>query len=182
MNSQFYDNNANNIEYFNLHKPKVEVKRKELFDFKNASNDEVLQKIEECQIKYDDLLVFYNDTKHETTFVQISKLRAFISMMRGELKNRNVQPNFVLENQIAELKRKNADLLKHKDIAHGKGLCQQIEQLKNIIAENREAEKTKRHMANIENDKYKYQYLKEYIIHLVDENEYKTILEDLEAI
>lgn len=63
-----------------------------------------------------------------------------------------------------------------------KNLTAQIEQLKAALAQNREAEKTKRHEINVKNDKFACEYLLEYVRQLVDESEMKDIEMDLKEI
>lgn len=81
-----------------------------------------------------------------------------------------------LKNEVKALKGKGSEALissREKTLRH------QIEDLKLIISQNREAEKTKRHEMNIQNDKYKFEYCKRYLKEMLSDEEYQGILEDL---
>lgn len=79
--NKFYDNNANNIEYFDLHKPKIEVKKKRE-DIREYTDDQLKQKQDEIKIKLQGLYEMYEFTKSEKTLEAISKLMAFRSAIR----------------------------------------------------------------------------------------------------
>lgn len=213
-----YDNHANDIEYFDLHKPKIEVKKKSNFvDINDLSDSQVIEKLEEVEIRLGELTELYNNTKHEGTFTILSRLHSFKSVIRASMRKRKLETNESLRLKIIGLEQKlgNVDKDQEKKINHlnlvNENLKNEVKALKEsgkkiktsgggnlieenfrlreekrelgllvldlqkIIAENKEAEKTKRHEINVINEKYKYDYLKEFIKNHVDEFEYKAL-------
>lgn len=210
MNKQvIYDNHANNIEYFDLNRPKIKVMKKDnRLDIKSLSNNELLEKITETQIKREELTIMYNMTKNESTLEQVSKITSFISVMRAEVRKRNIDTYdnlnmkiVSLESQLMELKNQtpiidektikhlnlvNQNLknevkaLKKKDLNdQSKQLSKEIEDLKEVIRKNREAEKTKRHLINIKNEKYAFEYVKKYLSQVISKEELDGVFNDL---
>lgn len=206
MNKQvIYDNHANNIEYFDLNRPKIKVMKKDnRLDIKSLSNNELLEKITETQIKREELTIMYNMTKSESTLEQVSKITSFISVMRAEVRKRNIDTYdnlnmkiISLESQLTELKNQPPNVnqklnlanqnLKHEIKAlkkknlndQSKQLSKEINDLKEVIRKNREAEKTKRHLINIKNEKYAFEYVKKYLSQVISKEEMDGVFNDL---
>ena len=204
----YYDNNANNIEYFSLHKEK-----KRGFDFNCASMKEIEEKLIECSAKREELVLLYNETKHEGAFVKLSKMSSFMSILKSEFRKRNMIPSDVYEDKIAELE-KEIVVLKQTNV---KDDSKEIEKLKannnslkgeiaafrdkyNLsnakntelgatistlmakLKENKEAEKTKRHELNIRNDKDANKYLLDKIKELATGDQMFEIIAELKII
>lgn len=215
MNKQvIYDNHANNIEYFDLNRPKIKVMKKDnRLDIKILSNNELLEKITETQIKREELTIMYNMTKSESTLEQVSKITSFISVMRAEVRKRkldtyeNLNAQLInLESQLIEIKSKNQPTISDKSINFlnkvNENLKNEIKSLKikiekrdkNIeqlkadivnknkcLSENKEAEKTKRHIINIKNDKFSFEYVKNYLSQVISKEEMKGVYDDLKS-
>lgn len=177
MNSQtHYDNHANDIEYFNLHKPRIEVKRKSenIADF---SDDQLVQKLDEANIRLSGLYEIHKKTNDSNTLESIGKLMKFRTAIRIEMRNRKVDPYHKLKEKIGDTEALNLEI---------KNLTNQVEQLKQSKALEykiqKEVEKTKRHEINIKNDKYACAYLLEYVRNTVSKEEYDEVLSDLKEI
>lgn len=217
--NKFYDNNANNIEYFDIHnhKPKIEVKKKRE-DIREFSDAQLAEKLDDVEIKLQGLSEMYKATDSQETFTTISKLTSFKTAIRIEMRNRKIEsysnlnsrvaileselknkPSFVEQNNDAELLKKiehsekvinslkgEVMALKKKQTQihsdHIARLNAEITNLKGVISENKEAEKTKRHELNVKHDKYVVTYLLEYIKNTVSELEYQEVIEDMNAI
>ena len=209
--NKFYDNNANNIEYFDIHnhKPKIEVKKKRE-DIREFSDAQLAEKLDDVEIKLQGLSEMYKATDNQETFTTISKLTSFKTAIRIEMRNRKIESWSKLNARVAilesELKNKpsvndqnnDAELLKkiehsakvisslQGEVKSGKDKIKQlgiqIEGLKLVISENKEAEKTKRHDLNVKHDKYVVDYLLEYIKNTVSESEYQEVIEDMNEI
>lgn len=172
MNQKFYDNNANDIEYFALHKPKIEVKKKRE-DIREYTDDQLKQKQDEIKIKLQGLYEMYEFTKSEKTLEAISKLMAFRSAIRIEAKKRNPPEDKDYEKLQSELNQAREKI---------KILGLQISDMAKQIAENRQVEKTKRHELSVKHDKYVCAYLLEYIKNTVTEQEYAEVIDDVNEI
>ena len=211
MNQKFYDNNANNIEYFDIHnhKPKIEVKKKRE-DIREFSDSQLAEKLDDVEIKLQGLSEMYKATDNQETLTTISKLTSFKTRLRIEMRKRKIESYSKLNARVAilesELKNKpsnndqnnDAELLKkiehsakvisslQGEVKSGKDKIKQlgiqIEGLKLVISENKEAEKTKRHELNIKHDKYVVAYLLEYIKNTISESEYQELIEDMNEI
>lgn len=209
--NKLYDNNANNIEYFDIHntKPKIEVKKKRE-DIREFSDAQLAEKLDDVEIKLQGLSEIYKATDNQETFTTISKLTSFKTAIRIEMRNRKIESYSKLNARVAilesELKNKpsvveqnnDAELLKkiehsakvisslQGEVKSGKDKIKQlgiqIEGLKLVISESKEAEKTKRHELNIKHDKYVVAYLLEYIKNTVSESEYLEVIEDMNEI
>lgn len=209
--NKFYDNNANNIEYFDIHNhnPKIEVKKKRE-DIREFSDAQLAEKLDDVEIKLQGLSEMYKATDNQETLTTISKLTSFKTAIRIEMRNRKIESYSKLNARVAilegELKNKpivnnqnnDAELLKkiehsekvinslQGEVKSGKDkikeLGAQIEGLKLVISENKEAEKTKRHELNVKHDKYVVTYLLEYIKNTVSELEYQEVIEDMNEI
>lgn len=218
MNSKtHYDNHANDIEYFDLHKPKIEVKKKRE-DIREFSDAQLAEKLDDVEIKLQGLSEMYKATDNQETFTTISKLTSFKTAIRIEMRNRKIESYAKLNARVAilegELKSKpsvvdknnNADLL--KQIEHSEKVINslkgelmafkkkqpelmlkniqpykdELSELKKVIRENKESEKTKRHAINVKNDKYICAYLLEYIKNTVTEQEYAEVIDDVNEI
>lgn len=209
--NKFYDNNANNIEYFDIHnhKPKIEVKKKRE-DIREFSDAQLAEKLDDVEIKLQGLSEMYKATDNQETFTTISKLTSFKTAIRIEMRNRKIEsysklnarvaiieselknkPSFVEQNNDAKLLKKIEHSAKvisslQGEVKSGKDKIKQlgiqIEGLKLVISENKEAEKTKRHELNIKHDKYVVAYLLEYIKNNVSESEYQEVIEDMNEI
>lgn len=209
--NKFYDNNANNIEYFDIHnhKPKIEVKKKREY-ICEFSDSQLAEKLDDVEIKLQGLSEMYKATDNQETFTTISKLTSFKTAIRIEMRNRKIESYSKLNARVAilesELKNKpsvveqnnDAELLKKIDhsakvisslqgeVKSGKDKIKQlgiqIEGLKSVISENKEAEKTKRHELNVKHDKYVVAYLLEYIKNTVSESDYQEVIEDMNEI
>ena len=97
----YYDNNANNIEYFPLH---GKGRKPRSFEVSRASNLEILEKIDESNIFRDGLIELYNSTKSEDAYKKLSKVSAFIAVLRAEVRKRSIRTIESLESEINELK------------------------------------------------------------------------------
>lgn len=134
----FYDNQANAIDWIENDKPKIKVMKKDnKLDVRELSNDELLEKITETQIKREELTIMYNMTKSESTLVQVSKITIFISVMRAEVRKRkldtyeNLKSQIIsLESQIIEIKNDRQPVVSDKSI---KFLNNVNENLKNEV-------------------------------------------------
>lgn len=168
------------------------------------------EKLDDVEIKLQGLSEMYKATDNQETLTTISKLTSFKTAIRIEMRNRKIESYSKLNSRVAilegELKNKpsvveqnnDAELLKkiehsEKVIASLQGevksgkdkikqLGIQIEGLKLVISESKEAEKTKRHELNIKHDKYVVAYLLEYIKNTVSESEYLEVIEDMNEI
>lgn len=196
-----YDNHANDIEYFDLHRPKIEVKKKSNFvDINDLSDIQIIERLDEVDIRLEELTELYNNTKHEGTFTILSKLHGFKSVIRANMRKRKLETNeslrlkiITLEKQLGEIGLNEANKDQQKKINHlnlvndnlknevksvkesNKKLGLQIEQLKVSLSQNKEAEKTKRHEINVLNEKYRYEYLKSFIKNYTGESEYAAL-------
>ena len=170
--NKLYDNHANDIEYFNINKPKIEVKKKRE-DIREYTDDQLKQKQDEIKIKLQGLYEMYEFTKSEKTLEAISKLMAFRSAIRIEAKKRNPQEDKDYEKLLSDLNQAREKI---------KVLGLQISDMAKQIAENRQVEKTKRHELNVKHDKYVVAYLLEYIKNNVSESEYLEVIEDMNEI
>lgn len=209
--NKFYDNNANNIEYFDIHnhKQKIEVKKKRE-DIREFSDAQLAEKLDDVEIKLQGLFEMYKATDNQETFTTISKLTSFKTTLRIEMRKRKIESYSKLNARVAilesELKNKpsvveqknDAELLKkiehsekvinslQGEVKSGKDKIKQlgiqIEGLKLVISENKEAEKTKRHELSIKYDKYIVEYLKEYLKNTISESEYQEVIEDMNEI
>lgn len=208
----FYDNQANAIDWIKNDKPKIKVMKKDnKLDVRELSNDELLEKITETQIKREELTIMYNMTKSESTLVQVSKITSFISVMRAEVRKRkmhtyeNLKSQIIsLESQLIEIKNDRKPVVSDKSIKflnnvnenlknEVKALKEKIEKkdeqissLKLEIAkkdkclkDNKEAEKTKRHIINIKNDKFAFEYVKNYLSQVISKEEMDGVNNDL---
>lgn len=134
----FYDNQANAIDWIKNDKPKIKVMKKDnKLDVRELSNDELLEKITETQIKREELTIMYNMTKSESTLVQVSKITSFISVMRAEVRKRkldtyeNLKSQIIsLESQLIEIKNDRKPVVSDKSI---KFLNNVNENLKNEV-------------------------------------------------
>lgn len=116
-----YDNHANDIEYFDLHKPKIEVKKKSNFvDINDLSDSQVVEKLEEVEIRLGELTELYNNTKHEGTFTILSRLHSFKCVIRANMRKRKLETNESLRLKIIGLEQKlgNVDKDQEKEINH----------------------------------------------------------------
>lgn len=117
-----------------------------------------------------------------------AKLNARVAILESELKNK---PSVNDQNNDAELLKK----IEHSEkvIASLQGevksgndkikqLGIQIEGVKLVISENKEAEKTKRHELSVKHDKYIVEYLREYLKNTISESEYQEVIEDMNEI
>ena len=217
--NKFYDNNANNIEYFDIHnhKPKIEIKKKRE-DIREFSDSQLAEKLDDVEIKLQGLSEMYKATDNQETLTTISKLTSFKTAIRIEMRNRKMEsysklnarvaileselknkPSFVEQNNDAELLKKiehsekvinslkgEVMALKKKQTQihsdHIERLNAEITNLKGVISENKEAEKTKRHELNVKHDKYVVAYLLEYLKNTVSESEYQEVIEDMNEI
>lgn len=102
--NKFYDNNANNIEYFDIHnhKPKIEVKKKRE-DIREFSDSQLAEKLDDVEIKLQGLSEMYKATDNQETLTTISKLTSFKTAIRIEMRNRKME-------SYQKLKEKNAEL------------------------------------------------------------------------
>lgn len=102
--NKFYDNNANNIEYFDIHnhKPKIEVKKKRE-DIREFSDSQLAEKLDDVEIKLQGLSEMYKATDNQETFTTISKLTSFKTTLRIEMRKRKME-------SYQKLKEKNAEL------------------------------------------------------------------------
>ena len=117
------------------------------------------------------------DSSNETDADLIKKIKHL------ELVNEN------LKNEVKAIKEqldcvkshdKNKYFVENQELRErNKSLGNQIEDLKKIISENREAEKTKRHEINIKNGRYQLGYCKSYLKSVLPEDEYAGVIEDL---
>ena len=207
--NKFYDNHANDIEYFNINKPKIEVKKKRE-DIREFSDAQLAEKLDDVEIKLQGLSEMYKATDNQETFTTISKLTSFKTAIRIEMRNRKIESYSKLNARVAilesELKNKpsvveqNNDCELLKKIEHSakvisslqgevksgkdkiKQLGIQIEGLQSVISENKEAEKTKRHELSVKHDKYIVEYLREYLKNTISESEYQEVIEDMNEI
>lgn len=199
----YYDNQANVIDYFNT-KPQP---KREKVELEEISDNEIAELLETMLLKRQGLQEMYQGTQSEFTLKAISKLTSFISAIRMQMRKRKIVPYEELERQIVSLqiqlkdapsvidadtskKIKHLELvnenlknevkaLKEKTNDREKALGYQIEDLKLIISQNREAEKTKRHQMSIQNSKFKLEYCKRYLKEILHEEEYQDVLKDL---
>lgn len=196
-----YDNHANDIEYFDLHRPKIEVKKKSNFvDINDLSDSQIIERLDEVDIRLEELTELYNNTKHEGTFTILSKLHGFKSVIRANMRKRKLETNESLRLKIIALEKQLSDIglgesskeqskkINHLNLVNenlknevksakesNKKLVLQIEQLKVSLSQNKEVEKTKRHEINVLNEKYRYQYLKSFIKNHIGESEYAAL-------
>lgn len=186
----YYDNNANQIDYVVPHK--IEVKRN-FTDLNIMSDDELVAKLDEVEIRIAELGELYNLTKREDTFITLSKVSSFRSVIRAHMRKRGLKKNSELIAEIKELKEQlaNVQVVKCKDkseavIASLKGEVaayrKKIGQLNDILAENREAEKTKRHKISTLGGVSEKAYLLAMIKEMVSEEELQDIYTDLNEI
>lgn len=201
----YYDNQANVIDYFNA-KPQPQPKREKV-ELEEISDNEIAELLETMLLKRQGLQEMYQGTQSEFTLKAISKLTSFISAIRMQMRKRKIVPYEELERQILSLQiqlkdapiaidadtskkirhlelvnenlKNEVKTLKEKGGEREKTLGLKIEELQNIAKKNREAERTKRHEMNIQNDKYKFEYCKRYLKEMLTEDEYQGILEDL---
>lgn len=122
-----YDNHANNIEYFPLHKP---VKR----DIKEMSDQELLDIHLEIEEKAFGLTVLYNETKNETTFIKLSKLTAFKTAIRIQMRKRKLESYANMNLRIIGQKQEIENLVAiNKAIKEGGSTGNTAKQLKNQL-------------------------------------------------
>lgn len=199
----FYDNQANVIDYFNA-KPQH---KREKVELEEISDNEIAELLETMLLKRQGLQEMYQGTQSEFTLKAISKLTSFISAIRMQMRKRKIVPYEELERQILSLQiqlkdapsaidadttrkinhlelvnenlKNEVKALKEKPSDREKALCRQIEDLKMVISGNREAEKTKRHQMSIQNSKFKLEYCKRYLKEILPEEEYQDVLKDL---
>lgn len=202
----YYDNQANVIDYFN---PKPQPKREKV-ELEEISDNEIAELLETMLLKRQGLQEMYQGTQSEFTLKAISKLTSFISAIRMQMRKRKIVPYEELERQILSLqfqlkdapsavdadtskKIKHLELvnenlknevkaLKEKTSGREKSLGHQIEDLKLIISQNREAEKTKRHIISVQSDKPKVGYLLAYLKAGISDEEYQDVLKDLDEL
>lgn len=208
-----YDNHANDIEYFDLHRPKIEVKKKSNFvDINDLSDIQIIERLDEVDIRLEELTELYNNTKHEGTFITLSKLHGFKSVIRANMRKRKLETNESLRLKIDELKKQFSDIglnevskdqekkINHLNLVNEnlkneiktlklnnnlqalsvsrtkvEQLTKELANVRSVLAENREAEKTKRHEINVLNEKYRYEYLKSFIKNHIGESEYAAL-------
>ena len=115
--NKFYDNNANNIEYFDIHnhKPKIEVKKKRE-DIREFSDAQLAEKLDDVEIKLQGLSEMYKATYNQETLTTISKLTSFKTAIRIEMRNRKIESYSKLNARVAilesELKSKPSVMIK----------------------------------------------------------------------
>lgn len=128
MNKQvIYDNHANNIEYFSLHKP---VKR----DIKEISDQELLDIHLVIEEKTFGLTVLYNETKNESTFTKLSKLTAFKTAIRIQMRKRKLESYANMNLRIIGQKQEIENLVAiNKAIKEGGSTGNTAKQLKNQL-------------------------------------------------
>lgn len=132
--NKFYDNNANNIEYFDIHnhKPKIEVKKKRE-DIREFSDAQLAEKLDDVEIKLQGLSEMYKATDNQETFTTISKLTSFKTTLRIEMRNRKIESWSKLNARVAilesELKNKPSVVEQNNDAE----LLKKIEHSEKVI-------------------------------------------------
>lgn len=131
-----YDNHANDIEFFDLHKPKIEIKKKSNFvDINDLSDNQIVERLEEVDIRLSELTELYNNTKHEGTFTILSKLHGFKSVIRANMRKRKLETNESLRLKITELEQQLGEV----SLEVGKDQQKEINHIK-LVNENLKTE------------------------------------------
>lgn len=185
---KYYDNHANQIDYFNSSKPKIVVKRKNIdpIDLNDLSDDQLAQKLDEAEFRKIELTELYKDTGHDSAFEMLSKLHGFMSVVHAHIRRRKLETNQSLRLQVEKLKQQlsatDKTSINEKLVKENKRLGLKLAELQDLAKKNKEAEKTKRHEINVKNKKPKFEYLKEYLKNTIPEDEYALVLDDLNEI
>lgn len=148
--NQFYDNHANNIEYFNIHNKKPKQKKREFVDLSLISNDELFELHVETKIKLEDVTEVYKLTKSEFVLEKLNRISRFRTAIRVAMKKRKVltysEYNLKLATLEAKLKSNTAIANNDSELKKYKKLYE--DQLKSNVA-IKEVERTKRCELNV---------------------------------
>lgn len=106
-----YDNHANDIEFFDIHKKKTGRGK---LDIALLSDEELADIHLEVQTKLEDLIDIHSKVNNSNLGTKIARLNSFRTAIRITMKKRKVLPLTECMKQIQSLKSKLANLTENK--------------------------------------------------------------------
>ena len=186
--NQFYDNHANDIEYFNIPaKAKSEqkpVSKKKIIKVEDLTDDELFDKHIEVTTSFHEMTELYQKTQSQNVLTRLEKLNTFKTVVRIAMRKRKIetysQMNLklgVAEKKAKEVSSSSVDI---KTISNLKGEAAKYKKLyqdqKDQNMEIKETEKTKRHELSTTRDFLIFKEFKNLVNKEFGEYEYSRLI------
>ena len=150
--TNIFDNHANDIEYFDIHKRKSQAKKNPKINIEDLTDNELLIKHAEVSVNFDQMAQLYDKTKSKETLRKLENLNSFKTALRIHMKRREIKTYAELESLAIGLKYKIDRLKKEsKDVKFICNLQGELAKYKQLYQDKlssnleiREVEKTKR--------------------------------------
>lgn len=148
-----FDNHANDIEYFDIHKSKSQARKNPKINIEDLTDTELLIKHAEVSVNFNQMSELYSKTKSKETLEKLEKLSSFKTALRIHMKRREIETYEKVKSLATGLGYK-LDKLKRqsKDFKLISDLRGQVGKYKNLYegqlkknTETYQTEKTKRH-------------------------------------
>ena len=167
--NQFYDNHANDIEYFNIPaKAKSEqkpVSKKKIIKVEDLTDDELFDKHIEVTTSFHEMAELYQKTQSQNVLTRLEKLSTFKTVVRIAVRKRKIETYSQMNlKTISNLK---GEAAKYKKL---------YQDQKDQNTEIKETEKTKRHELSTARDVLIFKEFKNLVNKEFGEYEYSRLI------